>query len=230
MARSSTPNISDRKGNAEERKPRIEGLQGMCQETLTPPEGILRPLEADPPKAGPDLPKDRRLRLPLSGRRTTLCWSEGGMERTELLDLVIAYLNERGWGKTIDSGWEDWDLEVYCHPWTVLQICTAQEDHGAGKRLIRIRYRLRLSGMTKAFATTAFLASTIAAFLDPWTLAVSAGVLLIGWIGIWLRGTARAGEAAAVVDGMARQLNLHPVAKTRAVKAAPQPPAGQDGA
>ena len=70
-----------------------------------------------------------RQTLPLTGRRTDDFWTEQGCERTELLG-SIAYMNERGWGKTLDSGWEEWDLEVHCHPWTVLQVCTAQEDHG----------------------------------------------------------------------------------------------------
>ena len=51
--------------------------------------------------------------LPLGGRRNSVYWSEEGCERTALLSLVVGYLNEHGWGKTIDSGWEDWDLEVY---------------------------------------------------------------------------------------------------------------------
>ena len=52
---------------------------------------------------------------------------ENGGDRTLLLQRVTAFLNEHGWGKTLDSGWSNWDLEVYCHPWTVVQVCTAQE-------------------------------------------------------------------------------------------------------
>ena len=93
-----------------------------------------------------------RFELPLTGRRSVAYWSADWRERTELLDRVVAYLNERRWGKSLDSGWSDGDLEVHCHPWTTVQVCTAQEDHGSGKRLIRVRYRLRLSAFTKVLA------------------------------------------------------------------------------
>src|SRR5207247_9838921 len=75
-----------------------------------------------PPGAALPFPTDHCRRLPLSGRLTATYWTEEGFERTELLGLVIAYLNEHRWGKTIDSGWEDWDLEIDCHPWTVVRV------------------------------------------------------------------------------------------------------------
>src|SRR5262249_61278331 len=105
-------------------------------------------------------------------------WTEGGYARTELLALVIAYLNENGWGKTIDSGWSDWDVEIYCHPWTVVQACTAQEDHGSGKRLIRVRFRLRPSGYLKVLAGAAVLAAVAAVGLLAWPDAAEAAPLL----------------------------------------------------
>ena len=106
--------------------------------------------------------------LSLRGRRTAGYWSEHGRNRTELLGLLIAYLNEQGWGKTIDSGWENWDVEVYCHPWTVVQIATAQEDHGGGRRSIRVRYRLRPSGYTKFMGVLALASiSLVAVFPRP---------------------------------------------------------------
>jgi hypothetical protein len=153
--------------------------------------------------------------LPLWGRREVAYWTEGGYERTELLALVIAYLNENGWGKTIDSGWSDWDVEFYCHPWTVVQACTAQEDHGGGKRLIRVRFRLRPSGYLKVLGGTAALAPVAAAGLLAWP-AASEATLLLGaclgicavWLGVWWRGTRRASQAIAVFDAKAGDLGL----------------------
>ena len=94
-----------------------------------------------PPVASSTLPPHSRSRLPIWGQRTEAYWTGDGYERTELLGLVVAYLNEHSWGKAVDSGWKDWDLEVYCHPWTVIQVSTAQEDLGGPKRVIRVRIR-----------------------------------------------------------------------------------------
>src|SRR5262249_29815779 len=100
-------------------------------------------LSSQAPRIEPSPLCKRRKELSLLGRRYILYWSEAAHERTELLGLTVVFLQEHGWGKTIDSGWEDWDLEIHGNAWTALQVCTAQEDHGQGKRLIRVRYRLR---------------------------------------------------------------------------------------
>jgi hypothetical protein len=66
-----------------------------------------------PPVAEPSLADGPRECLPLGGTREVAYWSEEGRDRTELLAEVVTYLNARRWGKTIDSGWADWDLEIY---------------------------------------------------------------------------------------------------------------------
>jgi glycosyltransferase involved in cell wall biosynthesis len=163
-----------------------------------------------PPTASPTLHRISPQRLPVWGGRTDVYWTGEGFERTDLLGLVIAYLDEDGWGKTVDSGWEDWDLEVYCHPWTVLQVCTAQEDHGGQKRVIRVRYRMRLSGSTKALGAAAALTAAAAAFLQSSAFGLAAFLLTVIGFAAWWRGTHRATEAIAVVRGFARKLGLVP--------------------
>src|SRR5205823_10374538 len=76
-----------------------------------------------PPRAYPDADPGG---MSWAGRREVAYWSADGYSRTELLALLIAYLTEKRWGKTVDSGWEDWDVEIYCHPWTVVQLSTVQ--------------------------------------------------------------------------------------------------------
>jgi O-antigen biosynthesis protein len=174
-----------------------------------------------PPIACPALPKGLGRHLPWSGRRTDAFWTEQGYERTELLGLVIAYMNERGWGKTLDSGWEEWDLEVHCHPWTVLQVCTAQEDHGGRKRLIRVRYRMRLSGYTRALAAIAGLTAAVGILFQTWPVALASALCVVACLAIWRRGTHRAAEAVAVFDGFANTLGLLRSSAIAAKAAAP---------
>jgi hypothetical protein len=73
-----------------------------------------------PPSLPPILPARRFGRFPLFRKYREAFWSEEGVGRTELLGVFIAYLIENRWGKVIDSGWSDWDVEVHCHPWTIL--------------------------------------------------------------------------------------------------------------
>jgi hypothetical protein len=147
-------------------------------------------------------------RLPLSGTRTVAFWSEEGRERTELLAKVVAYLNEHRWGKVLDSGWSDWDVAIYCHPWTVVEVCTAQEDHADGKRLLRVRYRLRPSGYTKLLGFLGGAAAVLAVAVQDWPTGVAAGMLLVGCLVIWWRGACRSVQAVAVVNAVATGLGL----------------------
>jgi GT2 family glycosyltransferase len=177
-----------------------------------------------PPKADAgQVPRGCR-GLPLTGRLTTAYWSEAGYDRTELLGLVIAYLNERAWGKAVDSGWSDWDVEIYCHPWTIVRVTTAQEDHGSNRHLIRVRYRLRPSGFLRGLLATAGLGAAAAVVWWSWPLAVCGGSFLALAAAIWWCGTRRASQALAVIEVQARDLGLlrcEPVA--RPIEAEPAP-------
>jgi glycosyltransferase involved in cell wall biosynthesis len=160
------------------------------------------------PWAEPALEMGPVRRLPISGSYTVSYWTEQGHERTELLGLFIAYLNEHRWGRTIDSGWENWDLAVYCQRCTVLHICTAQEDHGQGKRLIPVRFRLRAGGYLKLLWLIVLLTAITSSLTGIWSLSLIAGVLTAAGLGLWWRGRHRAAHAVAVWDHLARQLGL----------------------
>jgi GT2 family glycosyltransferase len=159
------------------------------------------------PVAGP-VPGTAGNRLSLSGGRIAHYWTEDGSGRLEVLGMALAYLNEHRWGKTIDAGWRDWDLEIYCHPWTVVQVCTVQEDHGHGKRLIQVRFRLRTSGYTRLLVGGACASALVAAVSAFWPAAVLAALFAMTGLAAWARGVFRAAQAVAVFDIVARQLGL----------------------
>jgi hypothetical protein len=125
-----------------------------------------------------------------------------------LLNRVVARLAVHGCGKTIDTGWTNADLEVFHDPWKVVKICTAQEEHGGGNRLIRIRYRHRLGGLTKAIA----LLGVIAAFVGlnvglPVALACLAGVT-VGLVAARWSGRRLLQRLANIVDELALEMGL----------------------
>jgi GT2 family glycosyltransferase len=160
--------------------------------------------------------------LVLGPAPTVAYWSEGGCQRTELLTRVVAYLEEHRWGKIIDSGWSDWDLEIYCHPGTVLQVCTAQEEHGSGKHLIRVRHRFRFSRLIHMGAASDGLAILIAVSLQSWPLICAAGVLLALYLGVWWRGARRAARALAIFDDVAEEMQLIRCEPGAAAESSPQ--------
>src|SRR5262249_976549 len=157
------------------------------------------------------------------GKRTVAYWSEGGCQRLQLLGCVVLYLNENRWGKTVDSGWSDWDLEVYCHPWTIVQVATAQEDHGANKHLIRVRYQQRPSGYLHGLEILAALFGLLAAHFLLWPLALASGLFLGVGSAMWWRGTYRAGQIMAVFDRWAQELDMMPCVPTASATRKPGP-------
>jgi O-antigen biosynthesis protein len=147
-------------------------------------------------------------RLPLSGRRTAAYWTEVGAERLELLTGVISFLNENRWTRTIDSGCRDWDLEIHCSHWAVVQVCTVQEEHGNGKRLIQARFRLRSRGYVKLIAWAALSSGVVALLFPNWPAMLAAACLGTAVAGAWIVGIHQARLAMSVFDNMALQLGL----------------------
>jgi hypothetical protein len=170
--------------------------------SYSPPAPPTGAPPGDPPRLGP------------AGRRVTDYWSEEGRDRTELLARVVRYLAEHRWGTVIDSGWSDWDVQLDCHPWAVLQVCTAQEDHGGRRHLIRVRYRVRTSGLTRLVGAAGLAGLGLAAVLEFWPLAVGAAAVAAVSVLGWRRGLDRASAAAAGIDALARRdLGLIPVGR-----------------
>src|SRR5262249_53041519 len=134
------------------------------------------------------VPRSWAVRLPLGRCHIAVYWSEEGRQRTELLDCLVAYLTRRHYRHVVDAGWSSWDLAVFCHPWTVLQLCTAQEDHGGGTRLIRLRCRMRACGCTHAVALLGAAAAAGALALPSWPLGAIAAGLLAFCGHTWWRG------------------------------------------
>lgn len=147
-------------------------------------------------------------RRPLFGSRATEFWSEQGIERTHLLGVIIARLHEERWCNSIDTGWENWDLEVLCRPWTIIRITTAQEEHGGNRRLIRIRQQVRPSGYTRTLWAFSGVAAILGAVFSAWPyIAAAAALLTLGLVLYW-RGSFHARQIVGMVESVAAGLGM----------------------
>src|SRR5262249_11314596 len=135
-------------------------------------------------------------------------WGQEGQQRTTLLNGVVAYLNERRWGKVIEAGWSNWDLRIDCDRWTMVQVCTTQEDHGGHKHVIPIRYRLLPHVATCILLAAATLAVAAVGFIHPVLVPFASACLLMVCFVEWRRSLRRAASASGVFDAVAVSMGL----------------------
>lgn len=144
------------------------------------------------------------------GRDVTDWWAESGGDRTQLLTAAIATLRAGRWGVTLDTGWSGFDAEVFGHPWTCLRVTTVQEEHGSGRRLIRLRSRLEPTWVAWTALAAAAVTTALAAAWNPLAAAALAGCGLLVALGIRSRGTRLAAQIADAFDEAARDLGCVP--------------------
>ena len=78
-------------------------------------------------------------------------WSEEGKDRHHLLGSIFTLLNEEDWRYSTDTGWNEWDIQIYGNFWWSVALQTVTEYHGGGKCLTRVRLRDRLVTTTVIF-------------------------------------------------------------------------------
>jgi O-antigen biosynthesis protein len=103
-------------------------------------------------RAHEHLPERGRFAGGLSRR---VFWSEQGRDRHYLLGEIFQLLDEEGWRYSTDSGWNEWDIQIYGNFWWSIVLQTVTEYHGGGKCLTRVRLRNR-------FVTTTIILNLIA--------------------------------------------------------------------
>ena len=152
-------------------------------------------------------------------------WSEEGRDRHYLLGAIFQLLDEEGWRYSTDTGWNEWDIQIYGNFWWSIALQTVTEYHGGGKCLTRVRLRDRL-------VTTTIIFNLIALSLliyrqlnishaDLW--GITPYLLFVVFLGTRARLLkSRVGE---LVDLAAQRAGLQPVmrrVKIAAVTATPQ--------
>ncbi len=97
-------------------------------------------------------------------------WSEEGMGREQFLRNFEVRLNREGWKYSADTGWTNWDYQIYGNRWWQIRLLTLTEEHGHGKRLTRVQLHPTLTmfsrliglviGVISLMAYQTFLATT----------------------------------------------------------------------
>ena len=62
---------------------------------------------------------------------------------TACLREIFTLLDQENWRYSIDTGWQEWDIQIYGNFWWSIILRTVTEYHGGGKCLTRVQLRYR---------------------------------------------------------------------------------------
>ena len=164
---------------------------------------------------------------PLSGRVHRHYWSDRAHERTEFLTELVDRLVGAGVPTTVHEGWTDADLDIYPHGWVALHLCTVQEDHSGGRRLLRLRISMRPNHQMVWAGAAAAVLALLATLTPAWVAAVGAlGLVLLAALA-WRVGVQRRELLVAHADQAAGAIGLFAM---QPPAAAPAPVPAEDTA
>jgi hypothetical protein len=72
-------------------------------------------------------------------------WSDAGAEKEVLLSGLSDFLLPQKYLVIADTGWNGWDLKIARGLFSRALVTVCSENHGGGKRLLRVRCAMRLS-------------------------------------------------------------------------------------
>ncbi len=111
-------------------------------------------------------------------------WSEsrqGGIGREHLLKAIQIRLDREGWKYSQDTGWTNWDYQIYGNRWWQLHLLTVTEEHGDGRRLTRAR----LHSSPTTFARLVGMAVGVISLLAFYQFCARTTVEGFQAIGVW---------------------------------------------
>jgi glycosyltransferase involved in cell wall biosynthesis len=159
--------------------------------------------------------------LPANGRPAgtlsrRMFWSKDGRDRHYLLGEIFNVLEEEGWRYSVDSGWNEWDIQIYGNFWWSIALQTVTEYHADAQCLTRVRLRNRFVTTTVIFNLVA-LSLLIYRQLNLWQLDLWSIVPYAIFV-LFLASRARAlkSRVAELVDLAAHRAGLQRVLRRRA--------------
>lgn len=143
----------------------------------------------------------------IRGTSKLVLWNEEGKGRELLLTAVIEALEKEGWSYSTDTGWKEWDVQIYGSFWWGVTMRSVTEYHGGPKCLTRVGLATRM------VATTFLLNFLMVSFLIYWGTTghdlLWPGILYAGiMLGIWSRGYRLKKRVAQLVEASAQRIGL----------------------
>jgi len=135
------------------------------------------------------------------------------VERNALLKSVFELLEEEGWSYSADTGWKEWDIQIYGNFFWSVILRTVTEYHGGPKCLTRVRLCYRFV-TTTVIINLLFLAMIM--YRDLNSGSVDLRILIpyaLFLLFLWTRARRLKRRVAEIVDVAAYRLGLQRIGK-----------------
>jgi glycosyltransferase involved in cell wall biosynthesis len=165
----------------------------------------------------------QKARLALKERAFYLSyWSETGDDKEALLGGLMRFLVPQKYFVVADQGWDEWDLKIARGLWSRALVLVCTENHGGGKRLLRVRCAMRLSRFA-AFVLRAYAGATaVALILDAPALGAILGCIGLAHGGFIALRTIEFGRLMhRIIETVAQRQDLVPLLADGAPPPAP---------
>jgi hypothetical protein len=120
---------------------------------------------------------------PADGR--TLRYWHDYQDRLALLHQIKNEVFAAGWRMRVDSGWHDWDMEIYGSRYVKVRLTTATEQHHGRGMLTRVRVELRQSRFGQVLMIGAMILAGLL-MLDVWPFSRPAVLIPLAWWAMYL--------------------------------------------
>ncbi len=143
-------------------------------------------------------------------RRTLRYWSSE-FDRVHLLKNITDEVKAAGWRIRLDSGWGEWDMEIYGSRYVKVRVTTASEHHDGRGMLTRVRVHTFMS----KFCQCLFFASLILCgllLLHVWPFSRPAVLIPLAWWAMFLVNRRRVTvPVLGMIDEVAEKCGYFPI-------------------
>jgi GT2 family glycosyltransferase len=144
----------------------------------------------------------------IRGLSKIVLWNEEGKGRELLITSVIEALENEGWSYSTDTGWKDWDVQIYGSFWWGVTMRSVTEYHGGPKCLTRV-------GLTTRMVATTFLANFLMISLliylaaTGYSMFFPIGLYAVAMFIIWTRGYRLKKRVAELVEASGQRIGVN---------------------
>jgi hypothetical protein len=132
-------------------------------------------------------------------------------DRVVLLQKIKEEVQAAGWRMRVDSGWNEWDMEIYGSRYVKVRLTTMSEHHDGRGMLTRVRVELLPSTFCQVL-TFATLILTGLLFLYVWPFSRPAILIpLFLWTMYLVNKSVVAGPVLSLIDEAAEKVGFDPV-------------------